>query len=201
MRSYEDILSWYDLRMKGKPMVIQSYVPVIKDQTVLQMTKKSWEEWFTILDHKDAQEMTHTEIARFLYDKYLKENSWWCQMIANNYERSRGLKKKYETRDGFQVSATRTIQKPYTIIMKFLSSKKSLNQWLEDQNVEIKSTAAHQVVRLGWSDKKSIVTILLTDKNDLATIISVEHRKIANELMANTMKTYWKKKLREFPNL
>ena len=84
--------------------------PSISDAAVKAKTGKGWTEWFAILDKWGAKKKPHTEIATHLYDK-LGVPGWWCQMVAVEYERARGLRKVGETAaQGFSVDVQRTVK-------------------------------------------------------------------------------------------
>lgn len=81
------------------------------DDALAAATGRGWEEWFAVLDGWNADERTHTEIARHLATEH-GVPGWWRQTVTVGYERARGLRAKHERPDGFSVSVSRTIAAP-----------------------------------------------------------------------------------------
>ncbi len=81
----------------------------ISEEKVKAATGRGWMGWFVILNNMKATELPHKEVA-----KRLKEDhgapSWWCQMIAVEYERARGGRKKNERAGGtYAVNVTKVM--------------------------------------------------------------------------------------------
>jgi hypothetical protein len=177
----------------GKYVV--SYKPIIRDEVLVKMTKKSWAEWFSLLDANKAVEMSHTEKARFLYDQYLPKNSWWCQMIVANYERARGIKHVRESQDGFSASVTKIL--PFSLVQVFslFITDSKRNTWFGGNNTVVQKTIPNRLIRFLWVENKSKVTALFTDKSATKSQITIEHKKLKNEEEAQKYKQFWKKTL------
>lgn len=56
--------------------------------SVLKGTGKTWEEWVKFLDVRHAAGHSHKEIVEILTE-YI-DSSWWCQSVANGYEKIKG---------------------------------------------------------------------------------------------------------------
>lgn len=65
----------------------------LKDATIKNKTRKSSEEWYSILDNYKEGNKNHTLMAIYLRDKF-KVSPWWAQIITNRYEWKRGLRNK-----------------------------------------------------------------------------------------------------------
>src|SRR5262245_24785545 len=84
----------------------------MSDESVRQATGCTWERWVMALDRDRAFEMSHTEIARHIREKY-KTPSWWTQMVTVGYERIRGLREVGQKRSGdYEISKSKTIAVP-----------------------------------------------------------------------------------------
>ncbi|MBV8978516.1 MAG: hypothetical protein JO261_10955 [Alphaproteobacteria bacterium] len=79
----------------------------ISEEKVKAATGRGWMGWFIILNRANANAMPHRQIAQLLHDKGCP--SWWSQMIAVEYERARGGRKKHERPDGYSVSVSKVI--------------------------------------------------------------------------------------------
>ncbi len=62
------------------------------DEKVKAATGRGWMGWFAIMNRANAEAMPHKQIAQLLSDKGCA--GWWAQMIAVEYERARGGRKK-----------------------------------------------------------------------------------------------------------
>ena len=71
-------------------------------------TGRTWEGWVAFLDGLDARKLSHTEIARRIFDTGLA-SGWWSQSITVAYEQHIGRRVPGQDCDGaFAVSATKT---------------------------------------------------------------------------------------------
>src|SRR5690348_6177814 len=80
---------------------------LMTDESIKAVTGKTWPQWFRLLDHL-PKTATHTERARWLYQKHLRKH-WWCQKVVVVYELSRGLRQKHQVVGGFQISVSKTL--------------------------------------------------------------------------------------------
>src|SRR5699024_12560503 len=64
----------------------------ISNEAVKYATGKEWDEWFSLLDEKDAEKLSHKEIADLLLcGGYIeKGNGWWAQSVTVAYEYAKG---------------------------------------------------------------------------------------------------------------
>lgn len=63
----------------------------IRDSSVRQKTGRSWQEWFTLLDHMGGTALGHAALVAYLRDKH-NIPDWWSHMMAVGYEQARGLR-------------------------------------------------------------------------------------------------------------
>jgi hypothetical protein len=63
----------------------------IRDDAVKEKTRKTWKQWFSILDAFGVQEKGHKLAARHLLERY-KLSPWWSQAVVIRYEWERGLR-------------------------------------------------------------------------------------------------------------
>lgn len=61
----------------------------ISDEKVKATTKKMWQEWFRILDRRNAKRSGHYATAKHLAAKY-RLSPWWAQVVTIRYENERG---------------------------------------------------------------------------------------------------------------
>ncbi len=78
------------------------------DSAVQAKTGKDWAGWFATLDAAGAAKLDHKSIVALLLTQH-GIPGWWAQMITVEYERSRGLRERYESASGYKVAVTKTI--------------------------------------------------------------------------------------------
>jgi hypothetical protein len=103
-----------------------TFKPSTSDEAVKKATGKDWKSWYRILDKEKAYKLKHTQIAQAVYK--ISGKHWWSQMVANTYEQYKGLRKKYENTQGFNVSVSRTIEKPIKDLYTWGTKLKGLMQ-------------------------------------------------------------------------
>ncbi|MBV9571273.1 MAG: hypothetical protein JO056_08540 [Alphaproteobacteria bacterium] len=102
--------------------------PSISEEKVKAATGRGWMGWFVILNRANGNALPHKDVAQILYDKGCP--GWWSQMIAVEYERARGGRKKNEREGGtFAVNVTKVM--PVTIAKLFAAatSPKTRKDW------------------------------------------------------------------------
>ena len=85
--------------------------PEASPEAVLRATGKTAEDWFAILDAAGARDMSHKDIAVLLNTQH-GVSPWWSQHVTVEYERARGMRERYQTTRGYQVSVTKTLPVP-----------------------------------------------------------------------------------------
>src|ERR1700692_1658297 len=104
---------------------------------------------FVILNKANAGAMTHSEIARLLHKK--GAGDWWSQMIAVEFERSRGDRQKHQRQDGFSVSASKTIVSPLAKLYKAIADGKQRAKWFPEGAFKLSSQTKNKYCRGSWN--------------------------------------------------
>lgn len=92
-------------------MANKTYTPSFSDKAVLAKTGKTWKEWFSLLDKAGGKRLDHRDIVAIL-SRQFGVGSWWRQMVAVEYERSRGLREIHQTAAGCVASVSKTFAVP-----------------------------------------------------------------------------------------
>ena len=79
-------------------------------------------------DRITASAVTHADIAAMLSETY-KVPGWWSQMVTVEYERSRGLRAKFQTAGGFSMSASKTLPVDLATLFRSLGDAKMRARW------------------------------------------------------------------------
>jgi uncharacterized protein DUF4287 len=166
----------------------------IGDEALVAKTGKTWQEWFQVLDAAGAAGMSHTEIATWLCDRYGAENGWHWQMVTAGYEQERGLRRKHETPDGFEVSVSRTIAASPEVLVEAWTDEAVRRTWLPEGELTITSARPGKSLRARWGEGRERIDVDVYPKGE-RTQITVQHRRLPDPEAAERSKSFWKERL------
>ena len=171
----------------------------IGDAAVQARTGRNWKQWFAILDKAGARKMNHKEIVACL-SKY-KIGGWWRQMVTVTYEQQRGLREKYQTPGGYQISRSKTIAAPLNTLFKAWNDHKLRVRWLPQKGIVIRKATHGKSIRITWVDGRTSLEVNFYTKGNSKTQVTVQHTKLTNAADANRMQTFWTKNLDKLKDL
>ena len=161
----------------------------MSDEKVKEKTGCTWESWVFALDHVQAYNWPHTEIARYVHEKY-KVPGWWTQTVTVGYERIRGLREKGQRRSGiWGASKSKTINAAAGSVFRSFKQPKLRSAWL-DNTVVIRTSVPNKSLRITWEDGTS-VEVYVTAKGRSKSVVAIEHTKLGSRQDADRMKTFW----------
>lgn len=172
----------------------QTAAPQIGNEAVQSGTGKSWPQWFRILDRAGCAAMNHKQIVAVLSARHPQLGGWWTQMVTVAYEQARGLREKHQRPDGYQISASRTIQAPLASVFHAFHDARSRRRWLPD-DVDIRKATPGKSLRIAWLADDSRVDVNLYAKGEDKSQVSLQHGKLKNATQAQTRKTMWRSRL------
>jgi hypothetical protein len=187
-------------QVEGDPMKSALANEKIGDAALAAKTGKTWQEWFAVLDAAGAAEMGHSEIANWLCDQYGTEKGWHWQMITAGYEQERGLRRKHEKPDGFEVSVSRTMAASPETLLRAWTDEETRRTWLPDAPLAITTAAEGKSLRARWADGRERIDVNVYPKGE-RTQITVQHRRLPDPEAALRSKTDWKERLERLRNL
>jgi hypothetical protein len=171
-------------------MAQKKRVMQIGDPAVKAKTGKGWAEWFKILDAAGAKNMKHTEIASHLHKK-LKVRSWWCQMVAVQYEKERGLRATNQRGENdFNAGISRVVQIPLAKLYTAWADDNVRRSWLKGDTMEITAARKNKSIRAKWNET-SRVSIMFYGKGPAKTQLVFDEFKIPNAKEAVRRKNFW----------
>jgi hypothetical protein len=176
------------------------YRPSISDEAVKAKTGKNWAKWFEVLDRAKAVTLNHTEISTFLYHKQHCPG-WWCEMVAVEYERTRGLRKIHETPSGFQGSVSKTIHVPIAKLFKAWSDEKIRALWLPKAPMTIRTARLNKSIRVAWDGEVSNIDVRFTAVGKGKSQVAVDRTKMRSAAEVARMKAFWKQRLEALATL
>ena len=166
----------------------------VSDAAVKAATGKDWAGWFALLDGANATAMSHAQIAAYL-GREQGVSSWWSQMVANCYERERGLREKHQMPNGYQVSVSRTMETPLARLYEAWSDSASRDRWLAEGALVVRKATPEKSVRLTWVDGRTSVEAYFYPKGVARSQVTVQHSKLASAGDGERMKAYWREAL------
>ena len=169
----------------------------ISDTALKEKTGKTAAQWFKFLDSIKATEKTHTEIAAYLCQKFGEDKAWYFQMITNGYEIARGLRKKHQKPDGYEISISKVIPASVEQVYNAWTDSKKRSQWLADHHLKIGTATKNKSLRITWVDDKTRLSVEFYAKDANKCQVVVQHQKLASAAQAERMKRYWKEQLEE----
>jgi len=149
----------------------------MSDAAVAAKTGKTWKQWFTILDKAGAKKMSHQEIVKYL-DAEPGMGPWWRQMVTVTYEQARGLRRLHQKPSGYEISVSRTINVPISMLYHAFANDKARNAWLREEGLAVRKATANKSMRVTWNDVKTSLEISFYPKGEDKSQVVVQHSKL-----------------------
>ena len=163
------------------------------DARISEKTGHTWEEWVQLLDADRAAEMSHSDIAKLVSEKY-GVPAWWTQAVTVGYERIRGLRARGQRRDGtYEATKSRTFDVPVNTLFDAWADGATRRRWLQAKDVKVRTASRARSMRLGWSDG-TVIALWFTAKGKKSTV-AVQHTKLRDRATADRFKEYWGEQL------
>jgi hypothetical protein len=157
-------------------------------------TGKSWEAWFSILDRWGARVRKHGETAAYLMEEH-SVPGWWAQSITVWYERSRGMRLKHQQKDGFTVTASKTVAVPADVLFDAFVEPRSRRKWLTDGTMRLRTSQPGRGARFDWTGGATRVVAWFEPKGATKATVSVAHERLPDPDEAETAKLAWRQRL------
>jgi hypothetical protein len=176
------------------PTIDYAALAGMSDATIKAKTGCDWKKWTGALDYVKAHEWTHTEIARYVHEKF-KIPGWWSQSVTVGYERIKGLRAIGQRRGGeFEVSKSKTFNVPMTRLYAAFSEKRNRNKWLGPVDLKIGATIKGKSMRMTWADGKPLVAWFVS-KGPKKNVVSITHQRLPDKVTAEKVKSEWTARL------
>jgi hypothetical protein len=172
----------------------------ISDAAVHAKTGKTWAQWCVALDKAGAKKMSHKEIAAYVHDE-LHCPPWWSQMVTVGYEQKRGLRAKYQTPQGYQTSASKTLNATAAAVFQAWVDDKIRHRWLPKAPLLITKATPYKSVRIRWDGGKSSADVGLFPKGNTKCQVAIGHIRLKDARESARMKKYWAEALARLQEL
>lgn len=185
----------------GRPAVLDyEKLAGLSDATIKAKTGCDWKKWTDALDYVNAHEWTHTEIARYVHEKF-KINGWWSQSVTVGYERIKGLRVIGQRRTGeFEASKSKTFNVPMSKLYSAFADKRKRARWLGPVDIKVGATIKHRSFRLTWTDGKPVAA-WFESKGPGKAVVGITHHKLPDRATADRVKSEWAGRLEKLSEL
>jgi len=165
---------------------------IITDKLVVEKTGKSMADWFAVLDRHGAKKMKHAEILQLVenIDGLKPLGAWNQNLLTTSYEWDRELKERGEKKDGIEISVSKTIDIPVSLLYHAWIDDHTRNKWLPE-NLTFRKVTENKSARITWSDSKTSLSVDFYRKTGSKSQVVVQHQKIASADEAAKLKAYW----------
>lgn len=161
----------------------------INNTAVEKATGKDWAAWFAFLEQQGGKQRDHKGLVAVLSDAGV--SAWWCQTIAGTFEREFLGREKHEMPDGYQASASKTINAPLSKIYGAFDNGSA--DWLPGGTIEISTAHKNKTLRGAWTGNVGgRVDIYFTAKDASKTQVAVNHTKLVSSAACEKAKADWR---------
>ncbi len=169
----------------------------INTDSIAKATGKPWEQWMDEIEAAGGRTMTHTELARKLYDELdgtIDNHGWWAQGITVAYEQHIGKRVPGQLANGlFEITVSRTVAQPrdhyFPQVVSWFESQPDLRgeQYLKPRSSE---TPRRSTWRCDFADgsKFSATVEASGDKSKLI----LAHTALPDQQGADRWKEFWR---------
>jgi hypothetical protein len=162
----------------------------MSDAAVKTRTGRPWAAWFEYLDEAEAATLDHQAIVA-LVSRTGSAPSWWRQMIAVEYERARGLRRRHETASGFSVSISKTMKANLPALYAATARAAARQRWFPKGALTVSSQTKDKYFRGSWK-KAARVEIGLYSKGERRSQIAVQISKLEKKADVDHERAAWK---------
>ncbi|MBS0278521.1 MAG: hypothetical protein JSR81_12945 [Proteobacteria bacterium] len=162
----------------------------ISEAKVKEATGRGWMGWFVILNLMEATSIPHKDVAKRLKEQH-GAPSWWAQMIAVEYERARGGRKKNERASGtYAVNVTKVM--PVSLPKLFAAATSKRKDWFPPGAFAETSKTKDKYWRGTWKTGRKLEFGFYA-KGDGKAQIALEIGKLPSPVEVEQERAAWKK--------
>lgn len=185
----------------------------VSTESVFKATKRSWDEWVSLLDRSGARLLTHQEIVAVLRRKY-KLNLWWQQIVTSKYEIFIGRRVEGQNQKGkYSMTATKTLPVSATSFWSWICSPEGMQVWLQpltsfeikagdtfevegEMYGEVRTVRPKQRFRLAWNcldwSAKTTLQVSVLPRGPQRCMLVIQHDGLDSAKIKEQMREFWK---------
>ncbi|MBR8743918.1 hypothetical protein [Nocardiopsis sp. MG754419] len=170
----------------------------VSDARVAEATGRGYDAWFALLDTWEGTTRTHTRIAAHLVEEH-GVDGWWAQTVTVGYEQERGLRAPGQKKDGFALSASKTVNVPVERLFEAFADPELRQEWLPLPVHERAATAGRRFT--ADLPEGTRVAVTFQAKGENKSLVGVEHTRIDSAERAAEWKADWRTRLTDMKRL
>jgi hypothetical protein len=188
-----------EARKRRTPRTISRTRP--NDESVLENTGRTWDEWFALLDEWGATDKKHPAIARWLSAEQ-GVDGWWAQSVTVAYEQERGMRAPGQRPDGtYSVTASKTVAVPVEALFEAFHDESVRGRWLGESELTVRTARPGKSMTAAWEDGSTRVTIGFDAKGEGKSQVALAHEKIDSAGRADELKAFWRDRMNALKEL
>jgi len=162
-------------------------VTEVESQVVVRATGFQREEWFKLLDARNAQALSEPEIAAWLRTN-TKLDDWWSTAIAGWYVAARGLASGLQAKTGlFATAVSRDFQVELPRLFLVLVD---LSAWPNEPRPRMLLRKENERFQVVFDDASRAMLTFIEHQPGYITVV-VTHELIENESDIDGVEKYW----------
>jgi hypothetical protein len=179
----------------GRPgATAQEFEPPASEKALTKATGHGWGHWLGVLDGWGAASRPHGENVRQLIDQE-GVPGWHAQAITVGYERARGLRAPGQRKNGFAVTAAKTIAVPVERLFQAFHDETLRERWLPGAEMRLRTATPPKGARFDWEDGSTRVVVWFEKVDAAKSRMALEHEKLPDAESADEMKAWWRERV------
>ena len=167
----------------------------ISTDAIAKATGIAWEDWLTWLEERNAQDLSHKDIAEKIRQRG-DVSGWWAQSVTIAYEQHIGRRVPGQDCDGqFQVAVSKTLPGSMDEALARWSSHmagvESLSEIPISRGPDTSETEKWRYWRCGLADGSRVNVHIHQKAPDKATL-GIQHEKLESPEQVEHWRGFWK---------
>jgi hypothetical protein len=159
------------------------------DAVLVLRTGEPWEHWYRLLEAWGAADRPHADIARWL-NREQGVDGWWAQELTVRYEMAIGRRKPGQRPDGFEATASKTVNVPVERLYAAFVDDDERARWL-GRSLRFRTGMKHRTARFDWEDGTQRVVVGFIAKGGRSNV-AIAHQRLPDAAGATAMKAFWR---------
>jgi hypothetical protein len=181
------------------PLPPRQAEPGVSDEAMRRATGRGWDDWFRILDARGIEGFSHTATAAWVATEH-GIDGWWAQQVTVGYERVRGLRRRHQTSDGFEVSVSKTLGRDVHRMWSAFADDGARSAWQVPAVLRRRTAVEDKSVRFDYGDDGSRVLVSIVPKGSERATVTITHERMAGPDDVVRMRAFWRAQVEALEN-
>ena len=103
---------------------------------------------------------------------------WWAQSVTVAYEQARGMRAPGQKADGWEVTASKTVDVPVERLYEAFTDDAERERWLPGAEMRLRTATAPKSARYDWEDGSTRVVAGFETKGEGKSVVALAHQKL-----------------------